>query len=141
MASTFQPPIVISAEQDPAQQAAFINQNFQSLASGLETNSFRIVSQGVVTIPASGAATAQIAVTHNLGFVPTALAAYDFFADGSDLRPLPFLSVKSTDGTIALAVSIIKLDSTTIQFRTTVPGSTVTSDTVIYYYLLQQPAN
>lgn len=41
--STFQPPINIDPSQSNAQQASFINQNFQTLASVLETNSLRVI--------------------------------------------------------------------------------------------------
>lgn len=71
MGSSFQPPIHLDPTQDANQQTAFVNQNFQTLASALETNSFRIVESGQTTLPASSAPVSLTTVTHGLGFAPT----------------------------------------------------------------------
>lgn len=68
--STFQPPIHLDPSQDNNQQTSFINQNFQTIASTLETNSFRIVTQGITSLTTSGAGTSIKTIPHNLGFSP-----------------------------------------------------------------------
>lgn len=72
--STFQPPIHLDPNQDPAQQTAFINQNFQTIASTLESNSFRIVTGGLTSVSSDGSATNWTTVAHNLGFAPVVFA-------------------------------------------------------------------
>lgn len=68
--STFQPPIHLDPSQNPSQQTAFINQNFQTIASILETNSFRIVKRGNTAISSTGSTINWVTVPHNLGFAP-----------------------------------------------------------------------
>lgn len=58
--STFQPPIHLDPTQDEAQQVAFINQNFQSLAAVLQTNSLKITDQGKAIIPSTSHVTGSI---------------------------------------------------------------------------------
>ncbi len=71
MALTFQPPIVINAEQDNAQQAAFINQNFQTLGVAvgstitaindiLNNHSLYISERGTAVIPSTSHGTGSI---------------------------------------------------------------------------------
>lgn len=72
--STFQPPIHLDPTQDADQQTAFINQNFQTIASTLETNSIRIVSRGTTSIGSSGASSNWNTIPHNLGFAPVVFA-------------------------------------------------------------------
>ncbi len=71
MALTFQPPIVINAEQDNAQQAAFINQNFQNLGVAvgstvtaindiLNNHSLYISERGTAVIPSTSHLTGSI---------------------------------------------------------------------------------
>lgn len=75
---TFQPPIHLDPNQDAAQQTSFINQNFQNLASTLESNSFRVVLTGNVSISGladpypSGTITTRT-IPHNLQTVPAFL--------------------------------------------------------------------
>ena len=73
-ASTFQPPIHLDPTQDQGQQTAFINQNFQAIAATLETNSFRIVDDGVVAVSSNGATASWSTYAHNLGFAPIPFA-------------------------------------------------------------------
>lgn len=68
--STFQPPIHLDTTQGAPQQTAFINQNFQTIASTLETNSFRIVDRGTVGVAGNASTTTWSTIPHNLGFVP-----------------------------------------------------------------------
>lgn len=72
--STFQTPITIDPTQSPIDQVSFINQNFQDLASTLETNSFRIVDQGTTSVTTSGNPINWVTVPHNLGFAPVPFA-------------------------------------------------------------------
>lgn len=72
--STFQTPIVIDPNQNSTDQVSFINQNFQNLASTLETNSFRIVDQGIASITTSGLPINFLTIPHNLGFAPVPFA-------------------------------------------------------------------
>ncbi len=71
MALTFQPPIIINAEQDNSQQAAFINQNFQNLGVAvgntvtaindiLDNHSLYISEQGTAVIPSTSHLTGSI---------------------------------------------------------------------------------
>lgn len=69
-ASTFQPPIHLDPNQDPSQQSAFINENFQTITSTLETNSFRIVQEAQVSSSNSGNTISVKTIPHNLGFAP-----------------------------------------------------------------------
>lgn len=68
---SFQPPIHLDPSQDAAQQTSFINQNFLSLASTLETNSFRVV-KGPLTmqVSSSGGLVNWTTVPHGLDFTP-----------------------------------------------------------------------
>lgn len=72
--STFQPPIHLDPSQEDTQQLAFINQNFQAIASTLETNSFRIVKSDTATIASTGATVSYTTVPHNLGYAPVPFA-------------------------------------------------------------------
>lgn len=139
---SFQPPVHLDPTQDPAQQTAFINQNFQTLATALETNGFRIVLGPLtVPIPSSATATSQVTVTHNLQFVPTCVCAIDLFGDGTDVVPMPLITVNSATGAVTFVAQVVQLTSTTVQFRVVNVGSTVAAGSNITYYLLQQPAN
>lgn len=85
--STFQPPIHLDPSQDDSQRVAFINNNFQSLASALETNSFRVVISGTITINqvtitatagTYGSVNVSVAsFTHNLGYRPAFIAFFE----------------------------------------------------------------
>lgn len=79
--STFQPPINLDPTQDAGQQTAFINQNFQSLAAGLQANSFRVIDQGTAVIGQSSHAGGSISTVTTVAsfsatysFIPILLA-------------------------------------------------------------------
>lgn len=93
--ATFQPPINIDPTQDASIQASFINQNFQSIASALETSSFRIVQTGVVKGPtiSPGASPTTTQVAHNLGVVPAALVYLG--SPGEENQALPVVQLLS----------------------------------------------
>lgn len=151
--STFQPPILISPEQDNPQQTAFINQNFLSLASELEANSIRVVQSGnftinAVTITASagtyGAVNTTVGgVTHNLGYVPAWIA---FMEQAPGVRTALPYTLNDTAGGNVTWQSYNPAATTTrffINLRglaynnsyTTLVGSSIT------YYLIQLPAD
>jgi hypothetical protein len=87
--TTFQPPINIDPSQDAAQQVAFINQNFQSIASALQSNSFRILEQGEATIYQS---------SHNGGSVTTIRTFVDF-STTYETNPIVLAFIISNTGT------------------------------------------
>lgn len=151
--STFQPPIIISAEQDDAQQAAFINQNFQSLATGLESNALRIVDRGTLSIPSSNipsggagnynSVNVNIAsYTHNLGYIPAVLA---YFEQSNGVRaPLPFISFDASSTSTASWYRL-SANATTTTFLVALRGMTfgTSINTLagnLRFYLLQEPA-
>lgn len=74
--TTFQPPINIDPTQDPSQQVAFINQNFQSLANALQSNSFRIIDRGQAVIGQSSHTGGSITTISTLAPFST---TYSFF--------------------------------------------------------------
>lgn len=130
--STFQPPIHLDPNQDPAQQVAFINQNFQSLASTLETNSFRVVDTINGTFPAVTVAgnTGGWALANNINTIPHNLG----------ITPLPFGTF--FDGTTYIQLPDTKLNgnSTTPyweQWRVRVDGTNVYLDH--YITIFNQP--
>lgn len=152
MASTFQPPIHLDPTQDAAQQTAFINQNFQTLASALETNSFRIVKVGTISV-VQGSVTGsagiyeslfgQTIVAHNLPFTPIVQAYLNF---GGSYIQTPYTAVNNiSSSSTAWTTYYISTDATNIYFQYqgaifgggTIAGATFTAN----YYLLQQPAN
>lgn len=161
--STFQPPIHLDPNQDPGQQTAFINQNFQSLAAALETNSFRIVSEGTLTIPSYSPTffvfktytnqSFSTTVTHNLGFVPAVLA-YVTDNAGTLYELMPYVNVNAGGGNSVSGggLSIVNADvvvtSTSIYATSSMTcygdynfSGIVQSATTIKYYLLQQTGN
>lgn len=162
MGSTFQPPIHIDPTQDPSAQVSFINQNFQTIASTLETNSFRIVSSGEAGISSNGATVTWNSVPHNLGFAPipfafltgvTVTAGASVISSDANI-PIPtytnatFDTVKASAMNSGNALPIVAFNTYIEVFCDTTnlyivlynaTGSTVANHN-IQYYLVQQPA-
>lgn len=159
--STFQPPIHLDPTQDAAQQTAFINQNFQSLAATLETNSFRIVGEGLASLSVSslslssvgaiGTSVSTTIITHGLPFVPLAMVAV---SDGSGnfFAPIPldkklYSSVRSNGQVGTLHSFSTNSTSLTISVQNycelyTAGTVSISSGAFTYqYYLLQQSAS
>lgn len=149
--STFQPPIHLDPTQDSDQQTAFINQNFQTLASALETNSFRIVDNDSTVLPASAAPISLTTVAHNLGFAPTPFAFLNnqSFSIGPTLIssnaniPLPTETSTLVDGTGVHFLTYIRIfsDDTNLYFvfYNSTGGSLGPFN--VSYYLTQQKAS
>lgn len=148
--STFQPPIHLDPTQDSGQQTAFINQNFQSLAAALETNSLRIVLEGDNTMPsviATAAAanwghnTSAKAVPHNLGYIPIVIAAlnlgtYSFIPITRMVLPSPNTPGWESNYIAADETNLyLNVDVTTFGANLSAGGASVK------YYLIQQSAN
>lgn len=143
--STFQPPIHLDPTQDPGQQTAFINQNFQTLASALETNSFRVVVNSVYTTtnaftttstPTGGHVTESF--NHNLDFTPVVLA---YILSSGSYFQLPFTLFSET-ATYTVSSISASTDSAKVHFTlsTSNQGSNW-GNIPIQYYLLQQSAS
>lgn len=138
--STFQPPTHLDPNQDSSQQVAFINQNFQSLAATLETNSFRIVNKDTVGVPIVNGTIQQTTITHNLGYIPVILA---FLALGTNnWAPLPYTPFASGATNISsnLSIAIFNITSTTFQIWT-MAGNPGNNTFNITYYILQETVN
>jgi len=112
--STFQPPIHLDPTQDNSQQVAFINQNFQTLASALETNSFRIIDDPIISLttlnfsktgPGIFLQTALTTFSHGLSFTPQIIP---YVQNGTLDRPLParVISNSTVAGTFFAYVDI-----------------------------------
>lgn len=120
-APTFQAPINIDPAQDPAQQIAFINQNFQSLASTLETNSFRIILEGTTTITVPAASVSGDLegplIPHSLNITPTVIAnvTTNTLLGSNGNTPTPWTAFSST-GTLEFIADFNSIDDTNIQF-------------------------
>lgn len=161
--STFQPPIHLDPTQGADQQTAFINQNFQTLASALETNSFRIVVGPITTgITTSGNSVDTVTIAHGLGYAPipfgfmndvTITGPSGIITNNGNL-PLPTWvsltgdTIKSTATNSGVALPIIAFkiyvqivsDATNVYIlliNATGSGGTTYNVT---YYLTQQPA-
>lgn len=150
--STFQPPIHLDPTQGSDQQTAFINQNFQAIASTLETNSFRIVQQALVSLSNSGNTTSVLKIPHNLGFAPV-----PFVYLANQTRTLGTLTI--TNANIPLPTYGLALNSDTtnhiVSFEVYMDciadaqnlyifmtNSTATATNFSFqYYLVQQPSS
>lgn len=156
--STFQPPIHLDPTQNAGQQTAFINQNFQQIASTLETNSFRIVDRGVVSVSSDGSTANWTTYAHNLGFVPipfaylTRVTLSGITTNGN--IPLPTFTslnidtLKSTalNGGVARPIDIfgtwmeaVADDTNLYVILYNATGSSI-SALDVQFYLVQQPA-
>lgn len=159
---TFQPPIHLDPNQDPAQQTAFINQNFLSLANALESNSFRIVSSGETSLASANFITASNSygsgtgfafpvtqtIPHKLNYIPFPLAVVD---NGNNYIPLPYtfnggngtnyyvqFTVKAQTDINNLYIAIDAFGYNSPAFG----GGGIPSPSLsIKYFLLQQSAN
>lgn len=153
MGSTFQQPINLDPNQDNPQQVSFINQNFQNLASTLESNSFRIAKSGNFTLtpstianPGAGnyASDVQVlgGVSHNLGYIP-AFIAYLEFSTGARAF-LPYQAQDAISASAARWTSYFgdaSINSFTVVINRVVFGTGSTSFTAdVKYFLLQEPA-
>lgn len=137
MASTFQPPINLNPDQDSSQQTAFINQNFQSLASALETNSFRVVKQGSISIDGGTAhsttgnfafvQSASIPQPHGLDFVPVVIGYL-----GGAILPSSTFSSPATNQAAWLSY-FLEADSVNVTF--TGQGMAFNGATVVIFNL------
>lgn len=150
--STFQPPIHLDPNQDPSQQAAFINQNFQNLAATLESNSFRVVStiNSEFILPAVPGVTngwsygnQTVTIPHGLNITPLPFGA---FFDGSTYTQLPdtklnFVSPSSPyweQWRVRVDATNVYLDTFVTAFNLTVTGPSTYPAVIL---LLQQVAN
>lgn len=135
---------------DRGHELAFINQNFNNIASVIGQNSFVIVQVGTINTPAYSVALvanqyttahASSVVAHNLGYVPVILA---FISIGGYYIQVPYTSIGGVGTTANWTVITASVDSTNVvidvnamQFNGSVTGSIYS----IKYYLLQQTAN
>lgn len=149
--ATFQPPIHLDPNQDSSQQTSFINQNFQSLAAALESNSFRIVSEGNLTIPSFNSTSttgnfttknSSVSYTHNLGYTPFPLVSLQ---NGTQYSPIPFSNVVGIGTTASWVTYLVGVDNAalTVTAQLTLFGSTSQSFSgqLLKFYLLQITAN
>lgn len=128
--STFQPPINLDPNQDSAQQIAFINQNFQNLASTLESNSFRIVQNtthntNAFTISASSntyfSDSNVTTIPHGLNFAPLAFGAEQL---GSGFFMSPSTQVSTSNTGFTVTTINLSTDTTNIYITVLVYGFT-----------------
>lgn len=142
--STFQPPIHLDPNQDNSQQTAFINQNFQSLASALETNSFRIVVSGTVSVQASGNTNNTTTIPHNLGFTPIPFCFLSA-SNNTVFYPLPqwtSLTRDDVNHVINFATWIdCNVDSNNLNIEFFNSLNTTNGPFNVQYYLLQQSSS
>lgn len=144
MASTFQPPIHLDPNQDSGQQTAFINQNFQTLAAALESNSFRIVLPGLTSIQATGNTTVIYTIPHNLGYIPIPFCFLSA-SDNGIYYPLPMWTSLSRDDINHQVKFQTWIDANTdienlyIEFFNSLAATQGPFN--VQYYLLQQTAS
>lgn len=156
MAVQANPPIQIDPSMDKGHQLAFINQNFQSIANVLQSNSFKIVATGTVAAPAAvtvadgtntfaGGATTTVA--HGLSFTPLVMAFVAVSSTQYSLMPYSqTVSANDPGGGIISTFYRVTTNSTNVEvFHYVVSyspgiGAGTYSGANIKYYLLQETA-
>lgn len=104
-----------------------------------EQNVFKIVKTGTVSVDAvSPGSSTYTTVTHNLGYVPAAVAYAD--VDGI-YAALPYTTINTSTGTVAGSIQYIITSSTIVFFSTSSSVGVGFTELDIRYYLLRETAN
>lgn len=148
------PPIQLSPDMDEGHKTTFINQNFQSIADFLKSNSFKILTTGAITsnnltftpggagYSTSNAVTAPVA--HGLNFIPTVLGVLN---NSSSFIMMPFSNYILTGVGAVWFTVYLDADATNINMKLNGicnafgAGSIATGIYTAKYYILQETAN
>lgn len=139
------PPIQLDPSQDTGHQLAFINQNFQSIANFLKSNSFKIIKTGTGTLPSfTSPATNTTMVPHGLNFIPIPLV---FIGDATSIYyALPAILGYNlgtpTAGVINISSYVgYNVDDANLQIYHANSSTGTTLSYPFKYFLLQETAN
>lgn len=150
------PPIQLDPSIDRGHELAFINQNFNNIASVIGQNSFVIVLSGTTTLtvpnPVPASTTYTTTIAHNLGIVPASICFVNLPSSiaitlPGQNTPLPYYNVANGGGTTTTTAFMIltRVDSTNLYIdwksNYAVALSDVNGIYTYKYYLLQQTTN
>lgn len=126
---------------DKGHELAFINQNFNNIASVIQQNSFVIVKSDTIAYSFSGGNSSFRAIPHGLPFIPIPLAFLG--TSTSFYRPLPtWLGIGYTVSGVVFNTWIdCDVDATNLNLYANYATGNFGSGLFIKYYLLQQTAN
>lgn len=150
MGNTFNPPIQLDPSMDKGHELAFINQNFQTLSTELESNSFRTVLGGTATISTPANSSVTYSIAHNLGFIPI---PFCFLSANNNTQyiPLPAWTSLTRDDTTVISGTAGQIvfrtwincycDNTNLYIQHFNSKSSTDGPFDIKYYLLQRTAS